>query len=178
MSVSCEIIQLKAGQAEPYVDALGAVLHACVAGGASVGFVMPFTQADAQAYWRLKVLPALSGGGLSLLAARQGGAIVGTAQLDCAAMPNQQHRADVCKVLVHPEHRRQGIARALMIEVEHLARDAGRTLLTLDTRTGDAAQSLYAGLGYQAAGVIPGYARDAYDASRLDATTYMYKALA
>ena len=35
----------------------------------------------------------------------------------------------------------------------------GETLLTLDTRTADAAEPLYLSMGYVLAGVIPGYAR-------------------
>jgi hypothetical protein len=58
-----------------------------------------------------------------------------------------------------------------------LAQEEGRVLLTLDTRTGDAAQPLYASLGYVLAGVIPRYAR-APEAPRLEATTIMYKELA
>lgn len=177
MSASISISSLTAEQAERHLAELGAVLHACVHGGASVGFVLPYSVADAQSYWRDRVLPALRDGGLTLLAVRCGDAIAGTVQLDCATMPNQTHRADVCKLLVHPDHRRQGLARALMTEVERLAREAGRTLLTLDTRTGDPAQRLYEGLGFQVAGMIPGYARDPSGAARYDATTLMYKLL-
>ncbi|PJN94663.1 GNAT family N-acetyltransferase, partial [Amaricoccus sp. HAR-UPW-R2A-40] len=60
------------------------------------------------------------------------------------------------------------------LETEAAAR--GRSLLTLDTRTGDAAEPLYAGLGFQTAGVIPGYCRDTLS-DRMDPTTIMWKAL-
>jgi len=89
-------------------------------------------------------------------------------------MPNQRHRAEVRKLLVHPDARRRGIARALMAAIERRARHLGRSLLTLDTRTGDGAERLYASLGYETAGVIPGFARDTTE-DRLDATTIMYK---
>ena len=79
--------------------------------------------------------------------------------------------------MVHPGFRRRGIARALMAELERLASQRGRSLLTLDTRTGDQAEPLYASLGYQTAGIIPGYCRDTLDAGRLDPTTIMYKVL-
>ena len=81
------------------------------------------------------------------------------------------------KLLVHPDFRRQGIARALMAKVEALAVAAGRSLITLDTRTGDRAEPLYASLGYVTVGVIPGFSRDSHDAHRLDGTTIMYKQL-
>ncbi len=118
----------------------------------------------------------MRGGGLLLLAARQDGRIVGTVQLDHDTPANQPHRAEVRKLLVHPQARRQGIAQALMAELERHAGALGRSLLTLDTRTGDAAEPLYAARGYIRAGVIPGYCRDAHT-TELDSTTVMYKAL-
>jgi len=167
---------LDAGAAERHAPALGELLCACVQDGASIGFVLPYGPADGEAYWRERVLPGVRAGEVTLLAAWRDGRLTGTVQLGCDTMPNQRHRADVRKLLVHPACRRQGVARALMGELERLARLAGRTLLTLDTRTGDTAEPLYASLGYQTAGVIPQYARDAAS-DRLDATTFMYKIL-
>ncbi|MFM0038723.1 GNAT family N-acetyltransferase [Paraburkholderia strydomiana] len=160
-----------------HLPELGALLHACVHDGASVGFVMPYGVADSEAFWRGKVLPSLRAGRLMLFVAREGDAIAGTVQLDCDTMPNQRHRAEVRKLLVHPAFRRRGIARALMTELERHARHLRRSLLTLDTRTGDHAEPLYSALGYRTAGVIPGYAQASHDEGRLDATTIMYKAL-
>jgi ribosomal protein S18 acetylase RimI-like enzyme len=160
-----------------HLPELGALLHACVHDGASVGFVMPYGVDDGEAFWRGKVLPSLRAGGLLLFVAREGEAIAGTVQLDYDTMPNQRHRAEVRKLLVHPAFRRQGIARALMTELERHAHRLQRSLLTLDTRTGDHAEPLYAALGYRTAGVIPGYARAPHDDGRFDATTIMYKTL-
>jgi hypothetical protein len=158
-----------------HVRELGALLHACVTAGASIGFVLPFTAGDSEAFWSNKVLPAVQGGGRVLWVARNGGRIVGSVQLGYDTPPNQPHRAEVSKLLVHPDCRRQGIARALMAELERAAGRLGRSLLTLDTRTGDMAEPLYASLGYRTAGMIPGYCRDPF-ADRLDSTTIMYKA--
>lgn len=159
-----------------HVPELGALLHACVHAGASVGFVLPFAADDSEAFWRRKVLPEVRDGGRVLLVAQQGGRIAGSVQLGYDTPPNQPHRAEVSKLLVHPDFRRQGIAKALMAELERLASERGRSLLTLDTRTGDKAEPLYASLGYRTAGVIPGYCRDPVE-DRLDSTTIMYKAL-
>ena len=63
-----------------------------------------------------------------------------------------------------------------MAELERHAGGLNRRLLTLDTRTGDAAEPLYASLGYRTVGIIPGYCRDPF-ADQLDPTTIMYKAL-
>ncbi|MDY0872865.1 GNAT family N-acetyltransferase [Dongia rigui] len=158
------------------LDEFGAVLLACVADGASVGFVEPFGATDATDYWRRKVLPAVRGGEVVILVAEMEGRILGTVQLDHDTMPNQRHRAEVRKLLVHPDFRRRGIARALMAEIETHARRLARSLLTLDTRSGDAAEPLYRDLGFDVAGMIPGYCRDTRSA-RLDATTLMYKRL-
>jgi ribosomal protein S18 acetylase RimI-like enzyme len=81
------------------------------------------------------------------------------------------------KLLVHPQARRQGIARRLMVALEDLARASGRTLLTLDTWTGSHAEALYQSLGYTTVGIIPRYARGSIT-PELDATTIMYKELA
>lgn len=166
-----------ATELDTHLDQLSALLHACVHTGASIGFILPHTLADAQGYWRSKVRPGVAGGGVLLLVARRGERIVGTVQLDHDTPGNQQHRAEVRKLLVHPEARRQGVAQALMNEIEGRAGTLGRTLLTLDTRTGSDAQPLYAALGYQQCGVIPHYCRDNFE-DRLDSTTLMYKMLA
>lgn len=168
------LTQLSAEELDRRIPELGALLHACVVDGASVGFVLPFEPAASEAFWRRKVLPALKGGGLILLVAWHGERIAGTVQLDHDTPPNQPHRAEVRKLLVHPDFRRMGIARLLMGELERLAAALGRSLLTLDTRTGDKAEPLYASLGYRSAGVIPQFCRDTLT-DRLDGTTIMYK---
>lgn len=155
---------------------LAALLHACVHDGASIGFVLPFSIADADAFWIEKVLPRMRVGALMVLVARQDGRVVGSVQLDCDTPANQPHRAEVRKLLVHPDFRRQGIGKALMAALERQAGQLGRNLLTLDTRTGDKAELLYASLGYQIAGAIPGYCRDPFT-DCLDPTTLMYKAI-
>jgi hypothetical protein len=63
-----------------------------------------------------------------------------------------------------------------MIAVEGVARDANRTLLTLDTRTGDLAEPLYLSMGFLRVGVIPNYAR-APHSPELEPTTILYKQL-
>lgn len=160
-----------------HLPELGALLHACVHAGASIGYVLPFAAEDGEAFWRNTVRPAVRSGTRLLLVARVAGRIAGSVQLDWDTPPNQTHRAEVRKLLVHPAFRRQGLARRLMAELEQHARRLNRSLLTLDTRTGDAAEPLYASLGYAVAGVIPGFCRDPFAADQLDPTTIMYKAL-
>jgi ribosomal protein S18 acetylase RimI-like enzyme len=171
---SLGISTLSPDEAEAHLAELAALLHACVHDGASIGFVLPFTMHDATTFWAKSVLPQVRAGTRVLLVARENGVLAGSVQLDHDTPPNQPHRAEVRKLIVHPDFRRRGIARALMAELEAIAAMIGRSLITLDTRTGDAAEPLYASLGYATAGVIPGYARDPAG-TRLDATTVMYK---
>jgi len=170
------ISTLSGDELDRHIGELGALLHACVHAGANINFVLPFLRDDAEAFWRSKVLPTVRDGGRVLWVARLDDAIVGSVQLDRDMPPNQPHRAEVTKLLVHPDVRRRGIARALMAELHRHARDLGRTLITLDTRTGDKAEPLYASLGYRTAGIIPDFCRDPAE-DRLHPTTIMYKAL-
>ncbi len=163
-----------AGGADEVRDALATVLHAAVINGASVSFILPFSMDDARAFWREKVLPGVRNRTRRVLFARWNGEIAGTVQLDLAMPPNQRHRADVAKLLVHPEARRRGIARALMVALEEVAREENRTLLTLDTVTGGSAEHLYLSLGYHMTGTIPRYALNS-DSTKLEGTSILYK---
>lgn len=158
-------------------DMLADVLHAVVHDGAGVSFVVPFSLGEARAFWRDIVLPGVFAGTRRVLVARRAARIVGTVHVDLAMPPNQQHRAEVLKLLVHPDARRRGIARALMVALEDVARSEHRTLLTLDTWTGGHAEQLYRTLGYATVGVIPRYARGS-TTPELEPATLMYKELA
>jgi GNAT superfamily N-acetyltransferase len=161
---------------EDDVELLGDVLHAVVHAGAGVSFFVPFSIDEARAFWREKVLPGIRAGTRRVLVARIDSRIVGTVQLDLAVPPNQRHRAKVTKMLVHPAARRRGIGRALMQALEPIALSEQRTLLTLDTVTGSAAEPLYLSLGYIPVGMIPRYARGSLS-PELEAATIMYKEL-
>jgi ribosomal protein S18 acetylase RimI-like enzyme len=154
----------------PLAEALAALLVDVVAQGASVGFLNPLSRADAQAYWTEVPKP-----GVTLLVAEQQGRLVGTAQLHAAPQPNAKHRAEVCKLMVHPAAQRRGIARALMDELEKAARAASRSLLVLDTRSGDVSSDLYRSMGYVEVGRIPRYALSS--SGQLDSTVFFYKEL-
>jgi GNAT superfamily N-acetyltransferase len=60
-------------------------------------------------------------------------------------------------MLVHRRARRRGIGAALLDAAERCALGAGKTLLVLDTASGDA-ERLYARHGWQRCGQIPDYA--------------------
>ncbi|MEX0278351.1 MAG: N-acetyltransferase family protein [Ruegeria sp.] len=170
------ITRLSTSTFDSAVEDLTGILHGCVHTGASIGFILPFSQADARRYWVTSIRPGLETGALDLFAAYSGGRICGTVQLIPAQMPNQPHRADVAKLLVHPDARRKGLGRALMDALQARATELNRTTLVLDTRSTDPSRILYQNLGFEIAGEIPNYCRNPFD-DRLEPTTYMYKNL-
>jgi ribosomal protein S18 acetylase RimI-like enzyme len=101
--------------------------------------------------------------------------VAGAVQLALCTKKNGMHRAEVEKLMVHTEHRQRGLGRALMEGIEKLAEASNRTLLVLDTRSGDTASALYRKCGYIEAGQIPNYALSVD--GHLHATTYFYKQL-
>jgi len=169
-----EIRRLDTAAARESLDALADVLLDCVDGGASVSFMPPFAHADARAFFE-KAADSVEREERILLAAFLDGEVVGTVQVVFAAPPNQPHRADIAKLLVKRSARGRGIGEALMREAERQSAAAGRTLLVLDTATGDPAERLYARLGWNRLGVIPKYAL--YPDGRWCDTTVFWKDL-
>ena len=169
-----EIRRLASTDLEEHLDALASVLADCVAGGASVSYLAPFSQADARAEF-VEFAAEVEHGRRLPLAAFAGGALVGTVQVILALPPNQPHRAEIAKLLVHRSARRRGIAQLLMEHAEAEARAEGKTLLVLDTVTGDSAERLYERRGWARVGVIPGYAL--YPDGRPCDTTVFWKTL-
>ncbi|ANF94724.1 GNAT family N-acetyltransferase [Paenibacillus bovis] len=151
---------------EQFVDMLVAVVN----DGASIGFLPPLDREEARSYWHGVIAPDVI-----LLAARSGEQIAGTVQVQLCSKPNGNHRAEIAKLMVHPDYRRHGIARQLMLEAELVARQAERSLLVLDTRDGDPSNLLYQSLGFLQAGQIPYFARS--ENGSLDATNLYYKVL-
>jgi len=139
------------------VPELAGVLFDCVAGGASVSFMADFTLADAAAFFE-RVARQCETGDRLVLAAFVDGRLDGTAQLLLDTPPNQPHRADLAKMLVHRRARRLGLGRKLFEAVEGEAIRRGRTLLTFDTVSGGGAERLYLSCGCSKVGEIPGYA--------------------
>jgi ribosomal protein S18 acetylase RimI-like enzyme len=170
-----EIFSLDGDGLARHLDAIAEILHASVHDGANVGFVLPFDLNQARAFWVQKIAPGLAANTRIVLVAKVGEQVAGTVQLNLDTPPNQPHRADVSKLLVHPKYRMLGVGRALMQHVESYGLSAGRRLLTLDTAT-DIAENLYISLGYERAGHIPGYACEPNE-ERFVGTTIMYKVI-
>lgn len=138
--------------------ALAQLLVDAVESGAAVSFRAPLALERAEDWWRRTI--SASHSGAIFIVARDVEGIVGTVQLHPAWAPNQPHRADIAKLLVHRRRRRTGLGTQLMQTIEDAARRAGFSLLTLDAKRGEAAEHLYRHLGWIPAGTIPGYALD------------------
>ena len=157
---ACDVERLDAAAAESAERRLAAVLVACVDAGAAPGFWPPLDGGAARGVWR-RVGRAVARGDAVLLAAWHAGTLAGTAVLDLDTPQDQPHRAEVARLLVHPEHHRRGLARALVERIEAEAAAAGRSLLTFEARAGGAAEALCRLSGWREGGRIPGYALDA-----------------
>lgn len=142
----------------PDLRALAQLLVDAVDSGAAVSFCAPLTLERAEDWWRTTI--SASHSGAIFLVARDVEGIVGTVQLHPAWAPNQPHRAEIAKLLVHRRSRGTGLGTRLMQAVEDAARRAGFSLLTLDAKRGAAADRLYRHTGWIPAGTIPRYALD------------------
>ncbi|NBB47957.1 GNAT family N-acetyltransferase [Rhizobium sp. CRIBSB] len=152
-----EIRELSHADALVALPDLCETLADCVEGGASVGFMAPFTPAEGEVFWQ-GVAEAVGRGEVLLYGAFLGERLVGTVQVGFASKPNQPHRGDLMKLLVHRDARGLGLSKSLMAAAEAGSAEAGRTLLVLDTAAGELAETLYEKLGWQRSGVIPNYA--------------------
>jgi GNAT superfamily N-acetyltransferase len=137
---------------------LNEILASCVNGGASVSFMLPFSPHTGERFWRRMAQSVAAGERVVLAAENTQGRIVGTVQLIIDLPENQPHRAEVAKLLVHQNARRQGVANLLMSGLETVAREKGKTVLVLDTTTGSGAERFYQQGGWQKAGEIPCFA--------------------
>jgi ribosomal protein S18 acetylase RimI-like enzyme len=155
---------------EEHLAGLSELLIKVVDDGASIGFLPPISFKDANNYWN-----NVCGPNVILLIAICSQQVAGTVQLHLSEKQNGTHRAEVAKLMTHPDFRRKGIGRVLMQRVEEAALHKERFLVVLDTREGDPSNRLYESLGYKPAGRIPAYAKSAD--GELAATIFYYKML-
>jgi GNAT superfamily N-acetyltransferase len=158
------------------VRALAALLVDAVESGAAVSFLAPLTLAHAEQWWRTTLDASAAARAIFIVARNDVNAIIGTVQLQPAWAPNQPHRGDIVKLMVHRRARGAGLGRRLMQAVEEAARQSGFTLLTLDAKAGGAAEQLYRHMGWTVLGTIPRYAFDGDGVTPHDAI-FFYKEL-
>ncbi|AIK35424.1 acetyltransferase domain protein (plasmid) [Bacillus pseudomycoides] len=150
------------------IEELSELLKTVVDDGASIGFLPPLEQEESTKYWQTVLAPEVI-----LFIAKINNKVAGSVQLHLITKPNGIHRAEICKLMTHPNFRRNGIGRSLMQKAEERAKQESRSLLVLDTREGDPSNRLYKSLDYQESGKIPGYAISPN--GELDATIIYYK---
>lgn len=155
---------------DDHLDELSDLLARVVDEGASIGFLPPMQKQVAASYWETVLSPDVI-----LFVAKINNQIVGSIQLHLSTKQNGSHRAEIAKLMTHPEFRRNGIGRLLMKKAEEKARQMERSLIVLDTREGDSSNKLYASLDYIQAGRIPDFARSAN--GEFAATIFYYKNL-
>ncbi|WP_135228147.1 GNAT family N-acetyltransferase [Deinococcus fonticola] len=136
---------------------LAEVLIATVAAGGSVGFMHPVSPAQAQAFWQAAFNEADAGNRV-IFGAWEGQRLLGTVTLLTALPPNQPHRAEIAKMMTHPQARQRGIATRLIQAAEAEAAARGKTLLVLDTASDEGAGPFYEKMGYSLSGEIPEFA--------------------
>jgi GNAT superfamily N-acetyltransferase len=153
------------------IPALAEVLLDAIDSGASVSFLAGFSRLQAESYFRKCLSDPLR----IVIAAFEGSRLDGTAQLVFDTPPNQPHRAELAKMVVHRRARGRGVGKALFEAVCEEARALGRTLLTFDTVTGGAGERLYLSRGAVKVGEIPNYAL--FPDGSLCATSVFYKLL-
>ncbi|NBI28014.1 GNAT family N-acetyltransferase [Chengkuizengella marina] len=152
------------------MDDLSELLVDVVNHGASIGFLSPLKKEKSEAYWGKAIKP-----NNILLIAKYGEKVIGTVQLDCSVKENGNHRAEICKLMVHSQFRKNGVGRQLMKMAEETAREKQISLIVLDTREGDPSNQLYISLEYIEVGRIPDYAKSA--GGELHTTVIYYKNL-
>jgi ribosomal protein S18 acetylase RimI-like enzyme len=154
---------------------LAELLVGAVDSGAAVSFMAPLHRARAEAWWRKTFPDSLMRA--IFLVARDADGIAGTVQMQPAWAPNQTHRGEICKLIVHRRARGAGLGEKLMNGIETASREAGFKLLTLDAKEGGAAVQLYRKLGWTEVGTIPDFALDP-DGKALHGTVIFYKSIA
>jgi len=157
MTQAFQITRLNPTDLRLTAEALALVLMDCVAGGASVSFMADLTYEEAVGFWN-HVADLAQDDGRMVITASDALGVIGVVQVIPAGVPNQPHRGEVAKMLVHRRARGQGIGQALLAAAEDAGRALGLTLLTLDTAQGGVGERLYSGGGWVRVGVIPDYA--------------------
>jgi ribosomal protein S18 acetylase RimI-like enzyme len=153
-----------------HMDELSELLIQVVEDGASIGFLPPLKLSEAKRYWENVLNPDVI-----LFVAKINNQIAGSVQLHLCTKQNGGHRAEIAKLMVHPDYRRKGIGRLLMQKAEERGKQEGRSLIVLDTREGDPSNHLYTSIGYIQAGRIPNYEKSA--TGELHASIIYYKIL-
>ena len=152
------------------IPRLAEILVDAVDAGAGVSFMAPLARKTAEDFWR-GIDPVAN----KVFTAEVEGIVAGTVMLMPAWAPNQPHRCDVAKLLVHRDFRRQGIGTMLMNALEVEAYRLGLSLIVFDAVGHGSVETFYRNLGFTCIGHIPGYAYSGR--GQLDDTAFFFKQL-
>ncbi|THV02657.1 acetyltransferase, GNAT family [Dendrothele bispora CBS 962.96] len=175
------------------IPELAILLKETVEENVTLNFCLPFSTADAEAWWGELKAGLKTGREILILAhasetprsensekakegslSEHGRKLVGCVILYLSQKTNAPHRGEIGKLLVKKEERGSGIGRLLMECVEEQARKHGRWILYLDTQTGSPAEKFYEKNGWTRIGVFPDVVY-VPDKSSLSDTTFFYK---
>ena len=137
---------------------LGALWVAVNQAGGAVGF-RPGSPASEVRAAAEQAVEDVRAGRLQLLASRSAGDLVGVVFLRRGVGPVVAHRAEVLRLMVHPDRQGRGLGRALLEAAERHAATLSVEQLLLSTRGGTRLPGYYAELGWTEVGVFPGALR-------------------
>jgi ribosomal protein S18 acetylase RimI-like enzyme len=187
-TLSYTIRQLTGEEVVTNAAGLGEILFDIVQACHCVGFLNTLTLEEATQYWvefakrvekgEIITLGCFAGPQTVTINGSNDGnrVIVGTVSLEIKLPQNQPHRANIVKLQVHTQHRGKGLAKKLMLEIEHVAKHTcNRSLVLLNTKASSDAAKMYATMGYVKYGEIPGYAM--FPDGSMDIDAFFYKNL-
>lgn len=156
LTVGVDVRVVDADELSTLVPDLVDLLAEVIGERGTLGFLPPLDVDAARAYWS-SLAADIDAGTRVFMGAFSDGRLVGSGQLALSPFPNSRHRAELQKLFVAESMRGRGVAHALVAALHAAARQHGRSLVLLNARPGGAAERLYRRLGYQPAGVVPGY---------------------
>ncbi|MCW2870043.1 MAG: acetyltransferase [Streptomyces oryziradicis] len=140
--------------------------------GGAVGFVPPVTSADIRPQAD-EHLAAVAEGRFRMLAALQGGKLVGTAFFSFNTHRLMRHWAWLVTVMVHPSLQGRGYGAELLRAAERRGREFGLAGIRLGCRSGLGLERFYASAGYKEVGRVPAAIRVSPGDDRDDVTMWL-----
>jgi GNAT superfamily N-acetyltransferase len=169
-----EIVELTPVEVEAAAGELAQLLLDAHESNMALGLAAPLAAEHARAVW-IETAAKLDPARRVLLAARDGGRVVGTVQVVRAESENGAHRAEVQRLAVLGAFRGRGLGRLLLDAAVERARTMGLRLLWLTTHADSGSDRFYAAVGWSRLGSLPGYS--ARPDGTLAASAFYYREL-
>ncbi|KAI9171207.1 Acetyltransferase [Paramyrothecium foliicola] len=168
MAAAGYVLPFTSSQHSHLVPYLAAIHASCITHDRTIAtFLPPLSHEKLLSWWKERIAEVNDGKRLIFILVSEldpdptvkprGPEVMGVVMLSMPYSETGSFRAYVEKLLIHKSFRGRGGARALISAMEGEAAKLGRTMLTLDTETGSAAEEVYKKLGYVALGSIPKY---------------------